>query len=109
MSTASQLQYARDYYQIHRDEILINNRAKYEANKEYGLIACLRIYKLIAGCVDCGYRASAVALDFDHVRGEKRFGLAEAKSRRLEEVIAELEKCEVRCANCHRIKTFESR
>lgn len=62
--------------------------------------------KLASGCVDCGYAGHPAALDFDHVRGEKRFSVAtavnEARSRKsIEEEIA---KCDVRCANCHRIR-----
>jgi hypothetical protein len=54
-------------------------------------------------CVDCG-EADQDVLDLDHVRGEKAFGIATAVRRgySLEALIAEVAKCEVRCANCHR-------
>ncbi len=59
-------------------------------------------------CTDCGNRYPTVAMDFDHVRGKKLFGLAfaacELKSKR--SLLAEAAKCEVVCANCHRIRTF---
>jgi hypothetical protein len=54
-------------------------------------------------CVDCG-EADLDVLDFDHVRGVKLFTIAMAvrNGRSLQAIISEIEKCEVRCANCHR-------
>lgn len=56
-------------------------------------------------CVDCG-EADPVVLDFDHQR-DKIIGIAELLRRhvRWEIVAAEIAKCEVRCANCHRRRT----
>jgi len=63
--------------------------------------------KIARGCVDCGFKAHPVALDFDHVHGEKARLVSFCKSR--ESADAEIAKCEVRCANCHRIKSWERR
>lgn len=66
--------------------------------------------KLQSGCVDCGYRAHHVALDFDHVRGKKRFNISLACQHRSWAAIeAEIARCVVRCACCHRIRTWERR
>lgn len=70
-------------------------------------MAFLAAYKLERGCIDCGYRDHAVALDFDHVSGKKDFALSRAYGKSWKRILAELEKCEVRCANCHRVKTAE--
>ena len=46
-----------------------------------------------------------MCLDFDHLDGaDKKFQIADALRLRvgLSTLKAELEKCEVRCANCHR-------
>lgn len=58
-----------------------------------------------AGCADCGTRELCV-LEFDHVRGKTgnvsdlaRDGCSVARLR------AEIARCEVRCANCHRRRT----
>ena len=60
-------------------------------------------------CVDCG-EADPIVLEFDHVRGEKLFDVSAAGSKglRLPAVQLEVEKCDVRCANCHRRKTARS-
>lgn len=62
-------------------------------------------YKTAKGCTDCGYNTHHSALDFDHVRGEKEINVSLAKS--IEQAKIEIEKCEVVCSNCHRIRTYE--
>lgn len=66
-------------------------------------------YKVSVGCVDCGYKENPVALQFDHVRGEKTRNLSQMGAKSLERIITEIDKCEVRCANCHSIKTYNER
>lgn len=58
-------------------------------------------------CVDCG-ESDPVVLEFDHIKREtKEAAISEMLSRQVgwSRVLAEIEKCEVRCANCHRRKT----
>lgn len=64
----------------------------------------MRRYKLFVGCVDCGYKKHHAALDFDHVRGVKKFNVCNAKS--IKSAKEEIRKCEVVCANCHRKRTY---
>lgn len=60
-------------------------------------------------CVDCGEN-DILVLEFDHVRGEKKFNISTriATSTRWETIKSEIDKCEVRCANCHRRKTAKT-
>lgn len=53
-------------------------------------------------CVDCG-ESDILVLQFDHRDPRtKRFNLSNASSRySLEEVMEEIAKCDVVCANCH--------
>lgn len=62
---------------------------------------------MTSGCVDCGYREHVAALDFDHLPGtEKKFGIAKGVyDFGWATIAAEIAKCEVVCANCHRIRT----
>jgi len=60
-------------------------------------------------CVDCG-ESDPVVLEFDHVRGEKKFSIANGIAHQTFPALKiEIEKCEVRCANCHRRKTAKER
>jgi hypothetical protein len=67
--------------------------------------------KLALGCADCGWRGWARGLDWDHVRGEKRASIASliANYRSWPEIEAEMAKCDLVCANCHRIRTADRR
>ena len=64
-------------------------------------------YKLSKGCVDCGYKEHPHALHFDHIFTDKSLNVCNAKS--IEQAQREIAKCEVRCANCHAIKTEHRR
>jgi hypothetical protein len=69
----------------------------------------LQAYKMERGCTDCGYNAHPSALDFDHRPGtEKCFNImSKGISMSSEKLWDEVAKCEVVCANCHRIRTTE--
>lgn len=77
------------------------SRDKYESTRR-GWLAKI---KLDRGCIDCGYNAHPSALDFDHVVSEKLFNLSRAYHS-FDSLRAELEKCVIRCANCHRIRHY---
>jgi hypothetical protein len=57
-------------------------------------------------CVDCGM-TNVIVLEFDHRDPRtKRANVASMMvSKRWPRVLAEIEKCDVRCVNCHRRKT----
>jgi hypothetical protein len=70
--------------------------------------AWVAAYKLEHGCADCGYNKHPAALDFDHLPGVVK--VRDVKSGLQfgwEGLLAEVAKCEVVCANCHRIRTVE--
>ena len=62
-------------------------------------------YKIEKGCVDCGYKKHHSALDFDHVKGKKVLNVCFSKS--IIQAKKEIEKCEVVCSNCHRIRSWK--
>jgi hypothetical protein len=64
--------------------------------------------KLQRGCEDCGFNASAVALDFHHV-GAKSFSLASGRAlmASIGALQREISNCVVLCANCHRRRHHE--
>ncbi len=60
-------------------------------------------------CVDWG-ESDVVCLEFDHVRGGKKKAISVlVKTHEWETIEREIEKYEVRCANCHRRKTARQR
>ena len=128
------IEYRKEYRKLNRERInkywqnkrskaraavrkheLLYGRKKYARSPEY--IAqvkeqqrLINEYKMEHGCVDCGYSKHPYALDFDHLR-DKKYNIGSlARSRCSPETLwSEIAKCEIRCANCHRIKTHERR
>ena len=69
----------------------------------------LKEYLQAHPCVDCGEHDLRV-LEFDHMKPEdKTAGVSRlaGNGASLARVQAEVAKCEVRCANCHRRRTIE--
>lgn len=62
-----------------------------------------------SSCIDCGFlgKKYPFVLDFDHISGVKSFNVSEFKYRTnsFEKVVKEIQKCEIVCSNCHRIRT----
>lgn len=62
-------------------------------------------YLKLHPCVDCGEKDITV-LHFDHLRDKyKEVGLLVSQSFCWKTIQKEIDKCEVRCANCHMRKT----
>lgn len=100
----------KNCYIPYRRNIYLKNykyeRKRNNDRKKYLLDLVIKI-KIEEGCVDCGIKDSRI-LDFDHVDKNNKIasvcklvnsGTSEQK------ILDEIKKCEVRCANCHRIKT----
>jgi hypothetical protein len=66
----------------------------------------INLYLQENSCVDCGFK-DIRTLQFDHVKGEKVDSVSAMIRRKFswEKLEQEINKCEVRCANCHQIKT----
>lgn len=61
--------------------------------------------KIKQGCVICGYNLYPESLDFDHLPGfekHKGIGALIRDNASIEKIEAEIAKCQVLCANCHR-------
>jgi hypothetical protein len=98
-------QCAAAYFQANRATIIPQIRVRV-ARVKVEVRQAVWDYLLTHPCVDCG-ESDPVVLEFDHVRGEKRDAVQElvGDGHTLRIVMAEIAKCDVRCANCHRRKT----
>jgi hypothetical protein len=86
------------------------NRKEYIANHSQSRIHAKRVklwdYLKTHSCVDCN-ESDPIVLEFDHIQGEKHAAVSVLISNGAswQKVLDEIEKCVVRCANCHRRKT----
>jgi hypothetical protein len=100
-----QAAYRRAHYLANRDAYIALEVARMAGYRDANR-ALLLAYLLEHPCVDCGV-GDPVLLDFDHRDpSTKRSEVARLASRKSwPQVLAEIQKCDVRCANCHRRKT----
>lgn len=125
MLTEREREYSARYFSKHRDRKLASQRAYYgrvknnpefKARRRAAVVKCGRASKAkqriieyfsLHPCVDCGM-ADYRCLEFDHVRGVKEFEISRV-AYSWDRVLREIEKCDVRCANCHRIRHADTR
>lgn len=93
--------YGRTWRAIPENKIKVS---QYKKRLYQQIQKAIREAKLGKPCMDCGGNFPPCAMDFDHVRGEKQFNVGLAKN--LTQLAKEIAKCELVCANCHRIRTF---
>ena len=71
--------------------------------KEHRRRRHLNRYKVKCGCYRCGFNESPQALDLHHIDPETKSGTVSAMlTNKLKDLISEVRKCVVICANCHR-------
>lgn len=94
-------QWHQDNKAIRLPKLAAQKRARVEAAKEY-VVDYLRNQP----CVDCG-EADIRTLQFDHLRDKvKSISKLVCDGYPITVIQSEINKCEVRCANCHSIKTY---
>ena len=104
---ALSFRYGREHYlaskQRYVDEAQAQKRKLSRERTSYRLE-----YFALHPCTDCG-ETDPVVLEFDHLR-DKVFNIGKGLvNRSWESVLAEIEKCEIVCANCHRHRTYRRR
>lgn len=94
-------EYVKRHYHAHQKEYYARVMA-FKASKR------IKMYEYLVDkkCVDCGENDPLV-LDFDHKdKSKKERGVAEMlRKNSWENILKEIEKCEIRCSNCHRRRT----
>lgn len=92
-----------DSYQRHKERRMREQKEQRDERRRM-----VGEYKVGHGCNRCGYNRSARALDAHHPPGTKistkKSAITHMCTQRMpwEVILAELEKCEILCANCHR-------
>lgn len=100
---------SKKHYEANKELIInrakINNILAIERNKKYK-----ELFLLKNPCVDCG-ESDPVVLEFDHVNGIKKKNISDMvkDGYSLKLIQEEMNKCEIRCANCHRRITYQRR
>ena len=94
---------------VNKDTYRTRDRA-WRRNREQDRLRHVNEYLLNHPCVDCG-EGDLLVLEFDHVRGIKRANVKTLARQTvsIKSIDAEIAKCEVRCANCHRRKTIRDK
>jgi hypothetical protein len=99
---------SKNYYLKNKKKMVVKiNEARIERLAEYRQ----RFYDYLktCSCIDCENN-NPIVLDFDHINPEDK---KHEVSKMLhdgyswENILLEINKCDVRCANCHRIRTAE--
>lgn len=85
-----------------RDKDLSSKRDIYARNRDF-----LSFLKDVP-CHDCGGRFPSYVMDFDHVRGKKHRPLSQMVHYSVERIQEEVEKCDIVCSNCHRIRSHKN-
>ena len=95
---------SKNYYNSNKEE---HKKETIERNKRNRIVTQQFVYDFLKknGCVDCPEN-DPICLDFDHQR-DKVKGVSEmiGGGCSIATIMKEIEKCVVRCANCHRKKT----
>jgi hypothetical protein len=100
--------YQQQHYLDHKADYLNRSAERRDAYRQ-DIFLKLRAYLLTHPCVGCG-EEDPLVLEFDHRDRElKTFAISAGvrASYSWERLLPEIEKCDVRCANCHRRRTAE--
>lgn len=106
--------WCKDCQKVYKDSHYIRNKLTYarkmsEHRKKSSTVAVAIVVEFLLShpCVDCG-ETDILVLEFDHVRGVKRWNISEMVSggHSANSLLSEMKKCVIRCANCHRRTTM---
>jgi len=95
----------RDYYKMSHDQKKQHCKITYQYQKNRGLKRKIELINSMGGCCkSCGYKNNLAALHFHHLNPKEKIFVLDVRNltnRKWNYIIAEANKCEVLCANCH--------
>lgn len=99
--------YYKDYRQANKDKMAARSKIWYVTNKQEWWSIAATVTEL--KCEVCGYDKHSSGLDFHHKNPEEKEGTIHQmmngpapNETNVQKFIAEIKKCVVLCANCHR-------
>lgn len=112
--------YCRSYNRLKSGEISISYKNKcskcnwelIKKNPSFNMTTKLKFIRTLkesVPCMDCNKKFPYYVMDFDHVTNDKSFEISTNSGKSLENIKKEIEKCEIVCSNCHRIRTHKRR
>ena len=95
--------YQAEYYRKSKEHHL--TYAKKRRNKRIDYLNEIKSHP----CMDCGASYPPYVMDLDHRNPEEKIANVSSMKRQgtWEDFLAEIEKCDIVCSNCHRIRTHE--
>jgi len=96
---------SKEHYEKYKEEYATRNKARKDRLLTENTEKLLEYLKYHP-CVDCG-ESDPVVLEFDHLKREDKEYQISAMMRDYTwgQILGEITKCEVRCANCHKRRT----
>lgn len=96
--------YAKTWYEKNREK-----RIGVAKETRYKIAKLVEKIKTSNPCLDCGRKFHHCAMDFDHREGEEKNADISVLVRRrgILKVLAEIKKCDLVCAVCHRIRGYK--
>lgn len=87
---------------LYKERALHNNKKYLERNRDF-----INQLKAQTPCADCGRSFHPIAMDFDHLSDKSR-NISEMVILKmsLSSLKEEIAKCEIVCACCHRVRTY---
>jgi hypothetical protein len=92
----------RRHYYANKEKYLEKNRKRRLKIREY-----VNAIKASTPCTDCDISYPYYVMDFDHLRDKTDLIGKFVRGSNLSGLKLEIAKCEVVCANCHRIRTHK--
>ncbi len=95
-------EYSREYYLKNKERIRARSKQSRQDRRNW-----FTEIKSEMKCNRCGFSHTA-ALDFHHKDpGEKEFKISDIRHGSKEKILKEINKCEILCANCHRVHHYK--
>jgi hypothetical protein len=100
--------YDREYWANRSPEQRERKQSQQDKRRRDAVLA-VKDYKESKGCLECGEK-DPIVLELDHRDPSvKKFNVSDATRRgfSMKNIMLEVEKCDVLCANCHRRRTHK--